>query len=143
MKILQSVLKEAKAFLCWDVFDDLAIQLVPLQNAAAFYFPPISETHSIVLFYDKSLRDFSEPLFLLFHEAGHRQQYALIGDLFDEMIKIPNGPQRQDFERQAWQLARRIFIDFVNHTRLDKFVLHEFDQFAKKSIKSYSDHSQG
>jgi hypothetical protein len=141
--VSKTTLTDAKAFLCWENFDDLAIQLVPLQQTAAFYFPPAADTHSIVLFYDKNLQDFSEPLFLLFHEAGHRQQHALNRELFDESIKIPNGPQRQDFEQQAWQVARRLFQQFVQNAQLDKSILTDFDQFAKKSINSYSDNSQG
>lgn len=140
-KISKSILVDAKAFLCWDVFHDVSIQLVPLQNAAAFYYPPKSKTHSIVLFYDATRDDFTESLFLIFHEAGHRQQYEIIGEMFEKIIEIPNGPQRQNFELEAWQLARLIFAEFVERFDFDADLLQQFDSFAQKSVNSYTDKS--
>jgi hypothetical protein len=36
--IQKSILDGAKAFLCWDEFPDMAIQLVALQNAVGYYY---------------------------------------------------------------------------------------------------------
>lgn len=139
----KSILAEAKAFLCWDIFDDVAIQLVPLQGSAAFYVPPHSDVHSILLFYDQHDDDFSEPLFLLFHEAGHRKQIESLGKEFDENIALPNGPKRQEFEQEAWRLARSLFNEFIDAKNLDAILIEQFDQFAQKSVNSYSDISKG
>ncbi len=137
MTVSKSTLDRAKAFLCWDVFDNVAIQLVPLKKAAAFYYPPQSDLHSIVLFFDPRHSDFSEPLFLLFHEAGHKQQWENLGKEFDEMMAIPTGPQRQAFEAEAWRLARSLFARFVENQTLNPEVLQRFDSFAQKAVESY------
>ncbi len=100
--IPKSLLDAAKAFLCWDVFPDLAIQLVALQNAVAYYYPPGGGLQSIVLFYDPAQRDFSEPLFLLFHEAGHACQWRQMqaggrGGLFARLMTLDAGPEKVCF----------------------------------------------
>ena len=142
-EVSKSTLIDAKAFLCWDVFQDIAIQLVPLQGAVAFYFPPDPTTHSIVLFYDQSEDDFRQPLFLLFHEAGHKKQFEMLGKEFKKMMAIPNGKRRQNFELEAWHIGRLLFEDFVTTHNMDISFLQQFDQCAQKSIKSYTDRSEG
>ena len=137
--ISKAALDDAKSFLCWDVFTDLAVQLVPVLKETAYYYPADNEVDSIILFYNFDGEDSSEPLFLLFHEAGHKQQAGRMGEKFREMMEIPNGVQRQDFEREAWRFARQLFIEYVEHHNLDENVLEKFDQCAQKSINSYSE----
>ena len=136
--VSKSTLADAKAFLCWENFDDLAIQLVPLQQAAAFYVPPNPDVHSILLFYDQNKEDLSEALFLLFHEAGHRRQFEALHKKFDDMTAIPNGPQRQLFEEEAWRSAQLLFHEFITRHNLDLQHLQAFDAYARHAVNSYA-----
>ena len=54
------------------------------------------------------------------------------------MLDIPNGFERQNFEKAAWKLARPLFEEFVEHENLDSDVLNQFDAFALNSIESYT-----
>jgi hypothetical protein len=133
------VLSKAKGFLCWDVFKDLAIQLVPLQNAVAYYYPPQNSSHSIVVFYQENINDFSESLFLLFHEAGHAIQNSLTnGKEFFDKMNLPNGKEKVDFEFEAWNEGRIIFNKFVKQENLDSDFMRRFDEYGVKAIESYS-----
>jgi len=138
--IPKSVLDAAKAYLCWDVLPGLAIQLVPLKHALAYYYPPDNQTHSIVLFYDAGTKDFSESLYLLFHEAGHARQYNYLQVKdFIKMISNCKGPNRIAFEMQAWQLGRSYFIDFIENQDLSTSLLNEFDRYSRLCIESYTE----
>lgn len=139
--ISRSHLFEAKAFLCWDAFDDLFIQLVPLQNAAGYYFPPDNEHHSIILFYDDKLRDFCEPLFLLFHEAGHAVVYSQMynGEKHRQELQRHKGPLRAAFEKRAWEEAELLFVRFVEKIGIGECkVIDAFKDFSRSCINSYS-----
>ena len=131
------MLNEAKAFLCWDALPNLSIQLVPIQKSVAYYFPPNRELDSILLFYDAHQHDFSESIFLLFHEAGHAQQYERLGKIFHNMISVPNGKERRSFEREAWSFAKILFEKFVTKFDLENSLLEKFDQYAAMSLDSY------
>ncbi len=140
--ISRSDLHEAKAFLCWDVFENLSVQLVALQDAAAFYFPPQNHLHSIVLFYNDDCDDFSEPLFMLFHEAGHVKQFDKLGipKKYDEFLQAPNGRRRMTFEQQAWDEALILFKQFIDKkAELDKgMLLSAFYDYSHLCIRSYA-----
>lgn len=143
MMIPKSVLFDAKAFLCWDSFEDLSIQLVPVQNSAAYYYPPDNKYHSLVIFYNDQLADFCEPLFLLFHEAGHVLQwkkYKAEGALFSfyENINLSTGFEKQNFEKQAWEKGRELFVKFSKQQTLSHTLIDEFDAYAKRSVSSYA-----
>ena len=139
--ISQSMLREAKAFLCWDIFKDLSVQLMPLQKSTAFYFPPQNDLHSIVLFYLKDNEDFSEPLFLLFHEAGHVQQFRKIGDKekYHKNLQASNGKDRMAFEQDAWDDAFMLFEQFLKTRNIEsKELTDSFRRFSQTCINSYA-----
>jgi hypothetical protein len=139
----KALLDAAKAFLCWDVFPDLSIQLVPLQSAVAYYYPPGNGLHSIVLFYDPAQHDFSEPLFLLFHEAGHACQcHALqeknLGGQFERLMALDTGPDKASFESEAWRLGKELFIKFAGRRNLGPGLLERFESYCRHCVQSYT-----
>lgn len=139
--ISRSILHVAKAFLCWDVFKNLSIQLVPLQDAAAFHFPPQNHFHSIVLFYQQGLKDYSESLFMLFHEAGHVMHYKNLSDPieYEKLLQAPSGRSRMAFEQQAWDEALLLFRRFLKRADLDEGeLLPLFATYSRLCISSYS-----
>jgi hypothetical protein len=140
--ISKALLDAAKAFLCWDVFPDLAIQLVPLQHAVAYYYPPGSSLHGIVLFYDPAQRDFSEPLFLLFHEAGHACQWLQMQaggqeELFHSLMGLDKGPGKVAFETEAWRLGKELFMQFAGSRDLGPGLSGRFESYGQKCVTSY------
>ncbi len=133
------ILSKAKAYLCWDIFQDLAVQLVPLQNAIAYYYPPQNSSHSIVVFYHGEGKDFSDPLFLLFHEAGHVVQNSQTnGNDFKDKMQLPNGKEKMEFEIDGWNEGRILFEKFIKEENLDADLLRRFDDYGVKAINSYS-----
>jgi len=142
--ISKSVLTSAKAFLCWDVFKNLSVQLVPVHNAVAYYYPPQNAHHGIVLFYTPGAPDLCEPLFLLFHEAGHARQWAELcaqnrKDYFQEMIDRDKGTEKMTFEKEAWDTGRRLLEQFLRKEQLDATVLAKYDLYGKACLLSYSE----
>ncbi len=140
----QSILFEAKAFLCWDKFPQLAIKLIPVQDEVAFFYPPSKEVSTINLFYNPGKKDLSRPLFLLFHEAGHFvqwQNYSFknMEKEFVHHINLDRGKQKADFEREAWDIARKLILEFLKKLKLmsDELEQH-FDLFSKTCISSYN-----
>lgn len=140
--IPKSVLDAAKAFLCWDIFKDLTIQLVEIQGAVGYYYPPLNESHLITLFYPVGTNDFARPLYLLFHEAGHAQQWLSMPqkdrrNIFCSLINLDKGPEKDGFEGQAWKLGRNLFIDFIKRENLALYLLDGFDGYNATCMKSY------
>jgi hypothetical protein len=140
--ISKSLLDAAKAFLCWDVFPDLAIQLVALQHAAAYYYPPGGSLQSIVLFYDPEQRDFSEPLFLLFHEAGHACQWRQMqaggrGELFARLLALDTGPEKVSFEVEAWRLGEELSRSFAEKRGLGPELAERLAAYGRRCAESY------
>ncbi len=137
----KTILDQAKAFLCWDLFSDLSIQLVEIQEAISYFYPP-SNRNSIILHYERGNPDFSISLFLLFHEVGH---YLQFGDMrkageeaaFWDQTNTPTGPDKVMFEKVCWEKGRAILKQFVEKQSLDASLLREFDQFADRSTESY------
>jgi len=139
--ITQSMLNDAKSFLCWDCFPDLSVQLAPMAAPVSYYYPP-GESHSILIFYDSEDSDFSKPLFLLFHEAGHHQQFIEMQERGDsnqfwKQINIPNGLKRKAFEENSWDRGCRLFNEFIQKQRLDANLLQKYEKYASKQMKSY------
>lgn len=140
----QSILFEAKAFLCWDKFPQLAIKLIPVQDEVAFFYPPSKEISTINLFYNPGKKDLSRPLFLLFHEAGHFvqwQKYASknMEEKFTHHINLDSGKKKADFEREAWDIARKLMLEFfTNEKIMNDEIVRELDLFSKNCISSYN-----
>lgn len=140
------MLKEAKAFLCWEVFTDLSVQLVPMRPAVAYYYPPRNMRHAIVVFYHPGSHDFSEALFLLFHEAGHAVQWMKLSaedkaDYFYEMIDTDKGTSKTAFEQEAWERGRVFLERFVSAKCLDPELVALYDLYGRASLLSYRDPS--
>ena len=146
----KSVLDHAKAFLCWDKFPDLSIQLVELGGAVAYFYPPTNQRASIVVFYKSHSNNFQEPLFLLFHEIGHFLQFCEFKKRrslrkYRTLMEAVEGQEKVAFEEQAWKLGQEVLSEFLQHEGLqDEGLLGEYvsysqrcvDTYARKSIKS-------
>jgi len=139
----KSLLTSAKAFLCWETGENLSIQLVPIQKAVAYFYPPQRDYSSIVVFYQPQYQDFAEPLFLLFHEAGHAQQwrsYAAQGqaERFHQMLDLDKGPEKLAFEKEAWGLGKVFLATFLEKQKLpaEKW-LSRFTQYGDACLQSY------
>jgi hypothetical protein len=144
--IRKSQLDAAKAFLCWEEFPDLSIQLVALGAATGYYFPPDTGLHSILLFYNSELLDFSEPLFLLFHEAGHVCQWRRMqanGEpgLFSKLMALDRGPEKAAFEAEAWRLGGEIFARFADKQGFGQKQFDRFLRYGDRCAGSY-DHEE-
>jgi hypothetical protein len=139
--IPRPVLNQAKAFLSWDAINNCSIQLVKLDQETAYFVPP-GDQNTILVFYH-SEPDFSAPLFLLFHEAGHCLQYEAYketsreGD-YQSQLNLPTGPERVAFEQEAWKRGRDLFKKFLLKEGGEFSILAQFDQFAARSLQSYS-----
>ena len=139
-----SVLRAAKAFLCWDMFDDLGVQLVPLRHPVAYFYPRHNPQHAIVLFYTESARDMSEALFLLFHEAGHVRQWLQLHQdgqdhRFAQLLNLDKGAAKYGFEQEAWTLGRALLEEFLRAKELETGLLDAYDQYGRRCLESYKD----
>ncbi len=134
-------LARAKAFLCWDVFPGLSIQLIRTGGTTSYYFPP-NRRAGITLFCPAEGSDYSRALFLLFHEAGHHEQF-LQGqndgntDEFRRLLDLPDGPERAAFEEKAWCLGEILLQRFLKEQQLSAQLLEEYRDFARESVTSY------
>ena len=141
MMVTKDHLDQAKAYLCWDVFPNLSIQLVEMKAAVSYYYPP-SDRSTIVVYYERGSDDFSLPLIFLFHEAGHHLQYLerkKTGEesTFWESNDIPTGPVKVEFEQESWNRGRMLFQTFIQTTGLEESLLKRYDSVASQSIESY------
>jgi hypothetical protein len=139
--IRKIILNEAKAFLCWDQFPELSVQLIEMQEAVSFFYPP-AQRPIILVYYERGKDDFSIPLFHLFHEAGHYLQMnhfqsAGKSSEFRDMIQKPAGQVRHQFEKEGWNLGRDLLSVFARKNKLPSSVLNEYDTYAKRAVKSY------
>jgi hypothetical protein len=124
------------------MFPDLAIQLVALQHAVSYYYPPGGSLQSIVLFYDPAQHDFSEPLFLLFHEAGHACQWRQMqegsrSDLFARLMTLDAGPEKVSFEAEAWRLGQNLFRGFGEKKGLGPELAEQLAAYGRHCTESY------
>jgi len=140
--VLKSVLDQAKSFLCWDTFPDLTIQLIELEETAAYFYPPSSQQSTILVFYRKQAADFSRPLFLMMHEAGHLLQYeewekdGRVSD-FWKVLNESGGSIKAAFERESWDWGRDLLEDFIAKNGLDEDLLEAYERYAGRCIQSY------
>lgn len=142
MPIGKEMLDRAKAFLCWDVFEDLTIQLIEIQQSVAFYYPPFQQG-TIILYYERGIRDFRIPLFQLFHEAGHIlqfKQWEQTGESlrFYEAMNSPGGPMRADFERDASEKGRDWLIRFMKARKDRNERIAEYDAWSRSAARTYA-----
>lgn len=141
--ISQSVLFEAKAFLCWEKFPQLSIQLIPIEKAIAFFYPPTKDMSTINLFYEKHTRDFCEAICLLFHEAGHAKQWQDFYDRNKEAefwagLRLDKGRKKIEFEENAWQLGQELLNEFLTKMNMNNNILINFYQrYAEQSLRTY------
>jgi hypothetical protein len=139
--VSKEILNQAKAFLCWDTFPGLTIQLIEMQQAVAFFYPP-SKKPTIIQYYERGTDDFSIPLFQLFHEAGHFLQFIRLQQEgkeqdFWEIIEEPTGQGRIIFERESWDLGKNLLHDFIKNANLDTSLIKSYGLFAEQSLESY------
>ncbi|HEX9934037.1 MAG TPA: hypothetical protein VGB38_02475 [bacterium] len=138
----KTVLEQAKAFLCWDTFPDLTVQLVELRETAAYFFPPSNGRSTIVVFHQKQAADFSRPIFLLFHEAGHllqSEEWEKDGRTndFRKILDESAGSIRAAFEQESWKWGRELLKDFLQKNGLDQDLLAAYDRYAETCMRSY------
>lgn len=141
--VSQSILFDAKAFLCWDKFPELSIKLMPIEEAIAFFYPPTKEILTINLFYEKNAHDFSRAVCLLFHEVGHLKQWKYLSrqnriDEFWHCINLDKGEQKMQFEREAWNFGEELLGEFLlkNHINQKSFV-DIYQCYAEQSLSTY------
>jgi len=142
--VSKAVLEQAKSFLCWDLYRDLSIKLIAIETATAFFYPPTKDLSTIIIFYKKNCTDFSEPVFLLFHEVGHFEQYKMYQtnnkiNEFRSLINLDKGPEKIKFEREAWDIGKEVMKKFIKKYQSNNLKLldHYFD-FADICLMSYS-----
>ncbi|MDZ7342052.1 MAG: hypothetical protein ONB27_11910 [candidate division KSB1 bacterium] len=129
--------------MCWDKFPQLAIQLIPVADAVAFFYPPAQTALTIHVFYEPDLTDFSRPLFLLFHEAGHLVQWLEMAAAgrdqeFKQQMELDKGEPKVQFERDAWQNGESLLSEFVAKKHLNHYDLQQgYKEFAKICLSSY------
>ena len=141
VKLDFSILAAAKAYLCWDTFPDLSIQLVEMQDAVSFYYPP-GRRGSIVCYTAPNCKDVSIPLFHLFHEAGHHEQYTEVKGTedearFRELVDTPTGEAKAAFEQISWKKGRKIFARFLEVHHLPTALLAAYDRYGRICVESY------
>ena len=140
--ISKPVFDKAKAFLCWDTFSDLNVQFIELQQTVAYFFPPSRDRNTIVVFYRQGNPDFTRPLFLLFHEAGHYLQFQEWKSSgrethFWKLIDTHEGAIKASFEEESWTWGKDLLEDFARKNGLDESVLQLYDNYASECVNSY------
>ena len=130
----KTVLDNAKAFLCWSKFPDLSIQLIEQDQAIGYFVPP-SDRGTIYLFYEKNEKDFSNALFLLFHEAGHYLQF--LRDKETSSFPAPLSQEQITHEEDAWDLGRSLLIEFFEAQSISTDRLNQYDLFSKICLETY------
>ncbi len=142
LRVGHEILARAKAFLCWERFPALAVQLVQVDGPVAYFFAPHADRAAIVLF-SPPQQEVGEALFLLFHEAGHYLQYGEFAESgrageYWRLVDCPMGEERRAFEAEAWKRGRVLFAEFVHTCVPDRpELLDEFDACARAKLASY------
>jgi len=139
----RSILFSAKAFLCWEKFPRLAIKLIPIEEAVAFFYPPEKDVSTIHVFYEKNRRDFSGALFLLFHEAGHLNQWQnfsarhSVQDYW-RLIELDKGEAKIEFERDAWENGKILLEEFIEKNRLQPMqLIDRYHGYSEQCLMTY------
>jgi len=139
----KSMLFQAKAFLCWDKFSDLAIKLIPIEKSVAFFFPPAKDVATINLFYKKGNVDFTREVALLFHEAGHLKQWQDFQDQHREqdfwrLLDLDKGNQKMAFEREAWDFGAIFLKEFAQENNIElSQIIFSYQALVEESIMTY------
>lgn len=87
----------------------------------------------------------SQALFLLFHEAGHYVQFQKYGRQgqerpFWESTHLVDGPEKADFEQDAWERSNKLLREFLHQADLpEDSVLPTYNSYAGQCIVSYED----
>lgn len=139
--IKKTTLDQAKAFLCWDRFTDLTVQLVETTDSVSYFYPPSSRS-MIIVTYRKGASDFSRPLFRLFHETGHHLQFETLQKSgreteFWEIVDTPTGLPKMAFEKNSWTIGKTVLEQFIRRHGLRNSLLRESDEYAKLCIQTY------
>jgi hypothetical protein len=146
--VIKQLLDQAKAFLCWDTFPDLTIKLIPLEHPTAFYTPPVSNRHTITLFYPVPCDNFRPLLFLLFHEIGHYRQFQALhargaDAYFWECVNMANGKEKVAFEEESWKFGKDLLAEFLlcHHfsKESEQDLIKQYCRYASHCLKSYKD----
>lgn len=134
---------QAKAFLGWDKFPDLTIKLIPVQKAVGFYLSPENRLHTIILFYHARATEFTEPFFLLFHEAGHFLQFRKEENRdnnanYEKLVNQLKGTEKINFEIEAWKNGELLLREFLEKHELSiPGLMHELTEYQKNCLHSY------
>ena len=142
--VSKDILARAKQYLCWDLFQDLSIQLIEVKGSVSYFLAPQDERSTILLFLKPIDGDYSESLFLLFHEVGHYMAYRLLKQSNDEsqywkLVSEVNGPDKLQFERHAWERGREYFEWFIEQESLTGTdLLTAYDVYAQRSMQTYA-----
>ncbi|HDP97988.1 MAG TPA: hypothetical protein ENN22_02255 [bacterium] len=139
-----SILFQAKSFLCWEKFSTLTIQLTPVNDAVAYFYPPNNDLSTIVVFYRENGDNFIAPLVFLFHEAGHFRQWSDYyqrqqSNVFLELIQIDHGRKKVQFEQEAWLHGEKLLIEFLNVAEIKpNHYLDDYHKLQKLSLATYN-----
>lgn len=139
----QSILFLAKAFLGWDKFPRLAIKLIPIEEAVAFFYPPESDVSTIHVFYERNGRDFSIALFLLFHEAGHLSQWQNFSTQnkqqdYWQLIELDKGEAKVVFEGEAWANGKILLEEFIEKNNLQsRQLIDRYHDYSEQCLMTY------
>ncbi|MDZ7337211.1 MAG: hypothetical protein ONB30_01585 [candidate division KSB1 bacterium] len=134
---------QAKAFLCWERFPGLAIQLVQVEGPVSYFFAPRADRPAIVVFVPAQ-GDCRDALFLLFHEVGHYLQYLELVAAGREaeywrLVDLPSGQERQHFEMEAWQRGEKVLGEFVQSCLPDRVdLLAMYAECGREKAASYA-----
>ena len=143
--INRTILFQAKSFLCWDKCPGMSIKLVPIQESVAFFYPPLEDDASVILFYNTTAMNLTNPLCFLFHEAGHYWQWVKARragklDDFNKMIQLDKGEDKVDFEREAWIFGQEMLVEFLKKENIGTMtVLAQYFKLMSKSLETYND----
>ncbi|MFO7888838.1 MAG: hypothetical protein R6V04_00705 [bacterium] len=139
--VSKTIIHKAKSFLCWDIFSDLSVQLIEIQETVSYFLPP-SRQSTIIIYHKKGTIDLTLPLFHLFHEAGHLIQFNEMDSkqgskTFWDYVNTPTGKEKIQFEKLGWQKGHTLLKKFIKTEKLDPDILEQYDVYATKSIETY------
>ena len=143
--INQSVLFQAKAFLCWDKFPNLTIKLIPIKQTVGFFYPLQEKYSTIIIFYDSQCKDFSDSLCLLFHEVGHYVQWEFNNELgtrneFQKLFNLDKGVKKIEFELDAWIRGQGFLKEFLQKEKIDEEkIFNKYNELKNNSLRTYDE----
>ena len=141
--ITKDILATAKQYLCWDLYQDLSLQLIETEEPVSYFFAPQPKQSTILLFLKSNKGDYRESLFLLFHEVGHYLQYTSyvrdgLESSYWQQVAGTGGTERLQFEFEAWDLGKKVLIDFFKSQNMhDKHIIRQYKTFAERSLNTY------